>query len=89
LKKEIAPIMPHAHREGPKKNRPLLADLSSYHDGALSGGRVENPLSFATSDCLTAGRLIYHLCRGANRGNGGRIEKVQAGNQVLRMTWPH
>jgi hypothetical protein len=28
-----------------EKNRPLLADLSSYHDGALSGGRVENPLS--------------------------------------------
>jgi hypothetical protein len=49
LKKEIAPIMPHRHREGPE-NRRLSADLSSYHDSALPGVRVENPLSFATSD---------------------------------------
>jgi len=27
------------------RNRRSSADLGSYHDGALPGGRVENPLS--------------------------------------------
>jgi hypothetical protein len=67
-----------------EKKSPVIADLSSYHDGALSGGRVENPLSSATSDCLTAGRLIYQLCRGANRGNAEQNRKGTGRNQVLK-----
>jgi hypothetical protein len=31
--------------------------------------------SFATSDGLTAGRLIYQLCQGANRGNAEQNRK--------------
>jgi hypothetical protein len=40
--------------------------------------------SFATNDYLTAGRVAYQLCGGANRGNTGQNRKVTGGNQVLR-----
>jgi hypothetical protein len=40
--------------------------------------------SFATSDYLTAGRLVYQLCRGANRGNAEQNRKGTGRNQVLR-----
>jgi hypothetical protein len=45
--KENRPQSLHTqYREKPKNSR-LSADLSSYHEGALPGGRVENPLSQA------------------------------------------
>jgi len=43
-----------------------------------------NKFSFATSDYLTAGRMAYQLCRGANRGNAEQNGKGKGGNQVLR-----
>jgi len=45
VKKEIGPIMPRLVTEKGLKNRRLSADLSSYHDGALPGGSVQNSLS--------------------------------------------
>ena len=43
-RKKTAPVMPRA---GPRRaeNRGFSAELSSYHNGALPGGCVENPLS--------------------------------------------
>ncbi len=55
----------------------------------LANMPCRNKFSFATSDYLTAGRLIYQLCRGANRGNAEQNRKGTGGNQVLRMTLPH
>jgi hypothetical protein len=43
-----------------------------------------NKFSFATSDYLAAGRLVYQLCRGANRGNAEQNRKSTGRNQVLR-----
>jgi hypothetical protein len=39
------PIMRALLRGRTEKNRGLSADLGSYHDGALPGSRVEDPLS--------------------------------------------
>jgi len=41
---EIGPIMPRLLIEKGPRNRGLSADLSSYHDGALAGGGVQNSL---------------------------------------------
>jgi hypothetical protein len=49
----------------------------------LANMPCRNKFSFATSDYLTAGRLVYQLCRGANRGNAEQNRKGISRNQVL------
>src|SRR6266487_6541836 len=46
-----------------------------FADKPLTKMPCSNKFSFATSDYLTAGRLIYQLCRGANRGNAEQNRK--------------
>jgi len=50
----------------------------------LANMPCRNKPSFATSDYSTAGRLVYQLRRGANRGNAEQNRKGTGRNQVLR-----
>jgi hypothetical protein len=56
----------------------------AFVDKRLTNMPCRDKFSFATSDYLTAGPLIYQLCRCANRGNAEQNGKGTGENQVLR-----
>jgi len=77
------------NRKGVLKKEIGQIIAARFANKPLANMPCRNKFSFATSDYLTAGRLIYQLCRGANRGNAEQNRKGTGGNQVLRMTLPH